>query len=157
MVLDTPKGSKQPVPETQELQDNSLSQLLGVTMAATKDLMPIDLAKGILGTIANIVIIAQSVFKNKSDFQAIAHKCETIRETPESATKEATEDDLRRHLGHALSQLNSDIASKKEQGFWRRIFTVTIDRNKIASSHSSISKRSLVKFIKKDLELRKCS
>ncbi|KAG2035401.1 hypothetical protein BDR03DRAFT_962563 [Suillus americanus] len=52
---------------------------------------------------------------------------------------EATEDDLQGHLGHALSQLNksvnrinSDVASSKEQGFWRRLFTVTVDRNKIA-------------------------
>jgi hypothetical protein len=39
-----------------------MSQLLGVTIAAintTKDLVPIDLARGILGTIANILIIAQ--------------------------------------------------------------------------------------------------
>jgi hypothetical protein len=39
-----------------------MSQLLGVTIAAinaTKDLVPIDLAKGILGTIANILAVAQ--------------------------------------------------------------------------------------------------
>lgn len=106
-----------------------MSQLLGVTIAAintTKDLVPIDLARGILGTIANILIIAQvcwpysqkigetlpsptsvqSVIKNKSDFQAIADKCEAIRQILEKATKDATEDDLRGHLGHALSQLN---------------------------------------------------
>jgi hypothetical protein len=48
----------------------------------------------------------QSVIKNKSDFQAIADKCEAIRQILERATKDATEDDLRGHLGHALSQLN---------------------------------------------------
>jgi hypothetical protein len=56
------KVSKQLAPETEEEQDDSLSQLLGITIAAintTKDLVPIDLAKGILGTIANILIIAQ--------------------------------------------------------------------------------------------------
>ncbi|KAG1841437.1 P-loop containing nucleoside triphosphate hydrolase protein [Suillus subalutaceus] len=136
------KGSKQPVHVTEESQDDSISQLLGVTIAAinaTKDLVPIDLAKGILGTIANILTLAQSVIKNKSDFQAIADKCETIREILGRATKEATEDDLRGHLGHALTQLNksvnrinSDVASSKEQGFWRRLSTVTIDRDKIA-------------------------
>jgi hypothetical protein len=39
-----------------------VTQLLGATISAihiTKDLVPIDLAKGILGTIANILIIAQ--------------------------------------------------------------------------------------------------
>ncbi|KIK40487.1 hypothetical protein CY34DRAFT_807170 [Suillus luteus UH-Slu-Lm8-n1] len=137
------KDSKQLALEIEEEQDDSMSQLLGVTIAAintTKDLVPIDLARGILGTIANILIIAQSVIKNKSDFQAIADKCETIRQILERATKDATEDDLRGHLGHALSQLNksvnrinSDVASKKEQGFWRRLFAVTIDRDMIAA------------------------
>jgi hypothetical protein len=85
--------------------------------------VPIDLAKGILGTIANILIIAQvcwpnckkalpsptsmqSVIKNKSDFQALADKCEAIRQILERTTKGATEDDLRGHLENALSQLN---------------------------------------------------
>ncbi|KAG1901484.1 uncharacterized protein F5891DRAFT_1222069 [Suillus fuscotomentosus] len=105
----------------------------------TKDLVPIDLAKGILGTVANILIIAQSVIKNKSDFQAIVDKCETIREILERATKHATDDDLRGYLGHALSQLNksvnhinSEVASKKEQGFWQRLLSVTSDRDRIA-------------------------
>ncbi|KAG1874952.1 hypothetical protein F4604DRAFT_1680811 [Suillus subluteus] len=104
-----PKGSKQPAHVTEESQDDSISQLLGVTIAAinaTKDLVPIDLAKGILGTIANILTLAQSVIKNKSNFQAIADK--------------------------SVNRINSDVASSKEQGFWRRLFTVTIDRDKIA-------------------------
>ncbi|KAG2030685.1 hypothetical protein BDR03DRAFT_1095915 [Suillus americanus] len=136
-------GSKQFVLETGESQDDIVSQVLDVTIAAinaTKDRVPIDLAKGILGTIANILIITQSVIKNKSDFHAIADKCEAIREILERATKEASEDDLQGHLGHALSQLNksvnrinSDVASTKEQGFWRRLFAVTINHDKIAA------------------------
>ncbi|KAG1764495.1 hypothetical protein EV702DRAFT_1215392, partial [Suillus placidus] len=124
-----------------QFQDDSVTQLLGVTIAAintTKDLVPIALAKGILGTIANILTIAQSLVKNKSDFQAIADKCETIRDILERATKDVTEDDLRGYLGHALSQLNksvnrinSDVASLKEQGFWHRLLSVTIDRDQI--------------------------
>ncbi|KAG1834674.1 hypothetical protein DFJ58DRAFT_821287 [Suillus subalutaceus] len=147
-----------------------MSQLLGVTIAAinaTKDLVPIDLVKGILGTIANILTIAQSVIKNKSDFQVIADKCETIREILEGVTKEATQDDLRGHLGHALTQLNksvnrinSDVASSKEQGFWRRLFTVTIDHDKIAAWEKDSDRFEAIagmgidiKFVKKALEL----
>ncbi|KAG1841447.1 hypothetical protein DFJ58DRAFT_856708 [Suillus subalutaceus] len=170
------KGSKQPTHVSKELQDDSMSQLLGVTIAAinaTKDLVPINTAKGILGTIANILTLVQSVIKNKSDFQAIADKCKTIREILENATKDATEDDLRGHLGHALTQLNksvncinSDVASSKEQGFWRRLFTVMIDRDKIAAWEKDLD-RVLglfnfeaitgiginMKFVKKALEL----
>ncbi|KAG1838152.1 hypothetical protein DFJ58DRAFT_846187 [Suillus subalutaceus] len=131
----------EPSSETKESSDNAM-QLLGITIAAiniTRDLVPIDLAKGILGTVANILIIAQSVIKNQSDFQAIVDKCETIREILERATKHATDDDLRGYLGHALSQLNksvnhinSEVASKKEQGFWQRLLSVTSDRDRIA-------------------------
>ncbi|KAG1870808.1 P-loop containing nucleoside triphosphate hydrolase protein [Suillus subluteus] len=129
-----------PLLKPKQSQDDS--ELLDVTIAAintTKDLVPIALAQGILGTIANILTIAQSVIKNKSDFKAIADKCETIKEILERVTKGATGDDLR-YLGHALSQLNisvnyinSDVESKKEQRFLRRLFAVTIDRDKIAA------------------------
>ncbi|KAG2143018.1 hypothetical protein DEU56DRAFT_910958 [Suillus clintonianus] len=136
------KDSKQLAPETEELQDDNVSQLLGFTIAAigvTRDLVPNDLAKGILGTVANILIIAQSVIKNKSDFLVIVKKCETIRKRLERATKDATEDDLQGSLGEALSELNisvnrinTEVASKKEQGFWKSLFSVTIDRDQIA-------------------------
>ncbi|KAG2126919.1 hypothetical protein DEU56DRAFT_534144 [Suillus clintonianus] len=130
--------------ETQESQDDNIingSQLLGATIAAinvTKDLVPIDLAKVILGTVANILIIAQSVIKNQSDFQAVVDQCENIRQILESAAKDATSDDLQGYLGHALSQLDkavnriySEVASKKEQGFLHRLLSVTSDRDRI--------------------------
>ncbi|KAG2143129.1 P-loop containing nucleoside triphosphate hydrolase protein [Suillus cothurnatus] len=123
-------------------KDDNVIQLLGVTISAinaTKDLVPTDLAKGILGTIANILILAQSVIKNKSDFLAIVKKCETIRNVLERVTKDATEDDLQGSLGNALSELNisvnrinSEVASKKEHRFLHRLFSVTIDRDQIA-------------------------
>ncbi|KAG2353195.1 hypothetical protein BDR07DRAFT_1434055, partial [Suillus spraguei] len=136
------KDSKQPSSENQQSQDDNVAQLLGATISAinaTKDLVPIDLAKGILGTVANILTIVQSVIKNKSDFQVIVDKCETIREILESSTKGATQDNLQGYLGRALSQLNksvnrinSDVASSKEQGVWHRLFFVTIDRDRIS-------------------------
>ncbi|KAG2143131.1 hypothetical protein BD769DRAFT_1772202 [Suillus cothurnatus] len=147
--------AKQPSSETKQSQDDSVTQLLGVTIAAinvTKDIVPIALAQGILGTIANILTIAQSVIKNKSDFQAIANKCETIRDILERATKDATEDDLQGYLGHALTQLNksvnlinSDIATSKEQGFWHRLLSVTIDRDRIAGWEKELD-QALVLF-----------
>ncbi|KAG0702979.1 hypothetical protein DFH29DRAFT_829813 [Suillus ampliporus] len=136
-------NTKQSASETKESQDDYVIQLLGITISAinaTKDLVPINLAKGILGTIANFLVLAQSVIKNKSDFLAIVKKCENIRKVLERATKDATEDDLRGSLGDALSELNvsvnrinSEVASKKEQGFWHRLFSVTIDRYRIVA------------------------
>ncbi|KAG1838164.1 hypothetical protein DFJ58DRAFT_733997 [Suillus subalutaceus] len=88
--------AKQPSSQIKQSQNDSVYQLLNVTIAAfntTKDLIPIALAQGILGTIANILTIVQSAVKNKSDFQAIADKCETIRDILQRATEDATEDD----------------------------------------------------------------
>lgn len=67
------KSSKQTAPDTEESQNDTVSQLLGITIAAinvTRDLVPINLAKAILGTVANILTIAQSVIKNKSDLSS---------------------------------------------------------------------------------------
>ncbi|KAG1856353.1 hypothetical protein DFJ58DRAFT_659543, partial [Suillus subalutaceus] len=108
---------------------------LDVTIAAintTKDLVPIALAQGILGTIANILTIAQSVIKNKSDFKAIADKCETIKEILERSNQCCHRQNLMA-LSRSVNYINSDVESKKEQRFLRRLFAVTIDRDKIAA------------------------
>ncbi|KAG0702571.1 hypothetical protein DFH29DRAFT_999267 [Suillus ampliporus] len=135
-------NAKQSSSEAKNEQDDIVIQSLGVAISAinaTKDLVPIDLAKGILGMVANILTIAQLVIKNKSDFQAIVDKCETIREILERSTKDATDDDLPGYLRHALSQLNisvnrinSEVSTKKEQGFFKRLFSVTINRDHIS-------------------------
>ncbi|KAG1874971.1 P-loop containing nucleoside triphosphate hydrolase protein [Suillus subluteus] len=134
--------TKHPSAEDKQSQDDNVVQLLGATISAinaTKELVPIDLAKGILGTITNILTVAQSVLKNKSDFLGIIKKCATIRNVLERATKDATEDDLQGSLGNALSELNisvnrinSEVASKKEHRFLHRLFSITIDRDQIA-------------------------
>ncbi|KAJ8584215.1 hypothetical protein M405DRAFT_866417 [Rhizopogon salebrosus TDB-379] len=90
-------------------QDDNAIQLLSVTIAAintTKDIVPVGLAKGILGTITGILTIVQSMIKNRADFSTIIKKCDTIRRVLERATKEATDDDLQGSLGYAISEPN---------------------------------------------------
>ncbi|KAJ8591010.1 hypothetical protein M405DRAFT_815025 [Rhizopogon salebrosus TDB-379] len=152
-----PKARSHPFDEAKECQVDTRDEvdLLGITIAAinvTKDLVPIELAKGILGTIANILTIAESVIKNKSDFLVIVQKCDTIRRVLARATEGATKDDLRGSLGVALSELNlsvnhvnSEVASKKEQTFLGRLFFVTIDRDRIASWEKELD-RVLILF-----------
>ncbi|KAG2059301.1 hypothetical protein BDR06DRAFT_1003428 [Suillus hirtellus] len=125
-----------------------MSQLLNVTIAginAVQTVIPSDLARGILGTVANILITVRSVIKNKSDFRAIVKKCKTIGEILERVTKDTTDDNLPRYLVHALATLNSSVddinnqvVSRKEQGLLRRFFSVTIDRDQIASWEKDI-------------------
>ncbi|KAG2108950.1 uncharacterized protein F5147DRAFT_159897 [Suillus discolor] len=125
-----------------------MSQLLDVTIAgisAIQIVVPSDLAKGVLGTVASILMTVQSVIKNKSDFQAIVKKCKTIGEILEREMKDTTDDDLPGYLAHALSELNSlvndinnKVVSKKKQGLFKRFLSVTIDRDQIASWEKDI-------------------
>ncbi|KAG1893511.1 uncharacterized protein F5891DRAFT_1196361 [Suillus fuscotomentosus] len=140
--------TKQPSSQIQESQAKNMSQLLNVTIAginAVQTVVPSDLAKGILRTVANILMVVQSVIKNKSDFRAIVNKCKTIGEILKRVTKDTTNDNLPRYLVHALLTLNSSVndinnkvVSRKEQGLLKRFFSATIDRDQIASWEKDI-------------------
>ncbi|KAG2136845.1 hypothetical protein BD769DRAFT_1773893 [Suillus cothurnatus] len=143
-------NAQQPSSQTKESQDDNASQVLGATIAAinvTKNLVPIDLAKGILGTVANILMIVQSVIKNKSDFLVIVNQCKTIREILERVTKDTTNDNLPEYLARALLELNlsvnninNEVVSRKDQGALKRFFFATIDCDRIASWEKDIDR-----------------
>ncbi|KAG2059325.1 hypothetical protein BDR06DRAFT_949373 [Suillus hirtellus] len=140
--------TKQPSSEIKESQAENMTQLLDVTIAgisAVQTVVPSDLAKGVLGTIASILITVKSVIKNKSDFRAIVKKCETIGEILKRATKDTTDDNLPGYLAHALSELNSSVndinnkvVPKKEQRWLKSFFLVTIDREQITGWEKDI-------------------
>ncbi|KAG1805873.1 hypothetical protein EV424DRAFT_258798 [Suillus variegatus] len=147
--------AKQPSSEIKESQCENMSQLLNATIAginAIQIVVPSDLAKGILGTVANILMTVQSVVKNKSDLRVIVKKCKTIGEILERVTKDTTDDNLPRYLDNALSMLNlsvndinEKVVSRKEQGLLKRFFSATIDRDQIASWEKDID-RVLILF-----------
>ncbi|OAX37543.1 hypothetical protein K503DRAFT_227290 [Rhizopogon vinicolor AM-OR11-026] len=154
-LTQTDPNVKQSLSQTEELQEDNVVQTLNFTIAAiniTKDIVPIDLAKGILGTITNILNIVQSAIENKSDFLEIANKCDAITRVLARATDGATNDDLRGTLGDALSELNvsvnriySEVASMKELKWWQRLFSVMIDRDQISGWEKDLD-RTLVLF-----------
>ncbi|KAG1874958.1 hypothetical protein F4604DRAFT_727793 [Suillus subluteus] len=139
-----------PSSETKESQDDNASQLLGATIVAinvTKDLVPIDLAKGILGTVVNILTIVQSVIRNKSDFLTIVNQCKAIKEILERVTKDTTNDNLPEPLAHALSELNLSVnninnvvVSRKDQGLLKRFLFSTVDCDQIARWEKDIDR-----------------
>ncbi|KAG2358410.1 hypothetical protein BDR07DRAFT_1417880 [Suillus spraguei] len=136
------KDSKQASSETQQSQDINGAKILDAAISAintTKDIVPIEMAKSILGIIAGILTVAQLRIKNESDFKAIVDMCDTIRDILERATKGATEDNLPGYLDHALSRLketisriNNEVVTSKEQGRFHKLFSVTIDRDRIS-------------------------
>ncbi|KAG1842460.1 hypothetical protein C8R48DRAFT_39347 [Suillus tomentosus] len=140
--------TKQPSSESKESLAENMAQLLDVTIAgisAVQTVVPSDLAKGVLGTVASILITVKSVIKNKSDFRAIVKKCKTIGEILKRATKDTTDDNLPGYLAHALSELhssvndiNNKVVPKKEQRWLKSFFLVTIDREQITGWEKDI-------------------
>ncbi|KAG2353194.1 hypothetical protein BDR07DRAFT_1615088 [Suillus spraguei] len=127
---------------SKKLEADHIAERLNAAISAinaTKDLVPIEMAKSILGIIASILTVAQLRIKNESDFQAIVDMCDTIRDILERATKGAAEDNLPGYLDHALSRLketisriNNEVITSKEQGRLHKLFSVTIDRDRIS-------------------------
>ncbi|KAG1842458.1 hypothetical protein C8R48DRAFT_837950 [Suillus tomentosus] len=125
-----------------------MTQLLDVAIAgisAVQIIVPSDLAKGVLGTVASILMTVQSVIKNKSDFQAIVKKCETIGEILKRATKDITDDNLPGYLADALSKLkslvdniNNKVVPRNKRGLFKSFFLVAIDREQITSWEKDI-------------------
>ncbi|KAG1805863.1 hypothetical protein EV424DRAFT_1578094 [Suillus variegatus] len=140
--------TKQPSSELKESQAKNMNQLLDVTIAGintVKIVVPSDLAKGVLGTVANILMTVQSVIKNKSDFQVIVKKCKTIGEILKRATKDTTDDNLPEYLAHALLELkslvndiNDKVVPRKKRGLFKRFLSVTIDHEQIDSWEKEI-------------------
>ncbi|KAG0692360.1 hypothetical protein DFH29DRAFT_1047824 [Suillus ampliporus] len=114
-------NAKQPTSETKDSPNDNVNQVLGPIIAAinvTRDLVRFDLARGILGAVADILTMVQSVIKNKSDFLVMANQCETIKRVLDEVIKDDTADDPQGSLRHALSELNMKLIAMQNR--WKK-------------------------------------
>ncbi|KAH7918284.1 hypothetical protein BV22DRAFT_1186694 [Leucogyrophana mollusca] len=133
----SPKSSTQ---ETQS-HDNTLAALSSVIVVldTTKDLVPIDIAKGVLSTLSSILTTVKNTMQNKDDFADIIDRCRKMGSFIERTTCGKSEGDIDPTLVRALSELNSflgeieNIVKKKEQRKLHfRFISASVDRESIA-------------------------
>ncbi|KAH7918920.1 hypothetical protein BV22DRAFT_1134228 [Leucogyrophana mollusca] len=116
-----------------------LSSVIGF-LDATKDLVPLDVAKGVLSTLSNILTIVKNTLQNKDDFAELISRCHKIARSIKRATYGRSEGDIDPNFADALDELKSfvnqieNIVKKKEQRKLRyRFMTASVDRESIAN------------------------
>ncbi|KAH7918736.1 hypothetical protein BV22DRAFT_1134366, partial [Leucogyrophana mollusca] len=116
-----------------------LSSVIGF-LDATKDLVPLDVAKGVLSTLSSILTIVKNTLQNKDDFSELISRCHKIARSIKRATYGRSEGDIDPNFAEALDELKSfvsrieDTVKKKEQHKLRyRFMTASVDRESIAN------------------------
>ncbi|KAH7917477.1 TPR-like protein, partial [Leucogyrophana mollusca] len=122
--------------------ENTLAVLSGViaVLDTTKDLVPIDIAKGVLSTLSSILTTVKNTMQNKDDFVEVLGRCRKMSSFIERTTCGKSEGDIDPTLVRALSELNSFLAGientvkKKEQRkLHYRLISASVDRESIAN------------------------
>ncbi|KAH7918020.1 hypothetical protein BV22DRAFT_920482 [Leucogyrophana mollusca] len=134
----SPKSSMQ---ETQS-HENTLAVLSGViaVLDTTKDLVPIDIAKGVLSTLSSILTTVKNTMQNKDDFVEVIGRCRKMSSFIERTTCGKSEGDIDPSLVRALGELHSFLSGientmkKKEQRkLHYRLMSASVDRESIAN------------------------
>ncbi|KAH7918279.1 hypothetical protein BV22DRAFT_1134704 [Leucogyrophana mollusca] len=133
-------SSKSSTQETQS-HENTLAALSSViaVLDTTKDLVPIDIAKGVLSTLSSILTTVKNTMQNEDDFAEIIGRCRKMGSFIERTTCGKSEGDIGPALVRALSELKSfldgieGIVKKKEQRKLHfRFISASVDRESIA-------------------------
>ncbi|KAH7922085.1 hypothetical protein BV22DRAFT_1037894 [Leucogyrophana mollusca] len=138
------KAKTSPKPSTQETQshENTLAVLSGViaVLDTTKDLVPIDIAKGVLSTLSSILTTVKNTMQNKDDFGEVIDRCRKMGSFIERTTCGKSEGDIDPTLVRALSELNSflggienTVKKKEQRKLHYRLISASVDRESIAN------------------------
>ncbi|KAH7922660.1 hypothetical protein BV22DRAFT_1131261 [Leucogyrophana mollusca] len=102
----TKTSSKSSTLETQS-HDNTLAALSSVIVVldSTKDLVPIDIAKGVLSTSSSILTIVKNTLQNKDDFAELISRCHRIARSIKRTTDGRSEADIDPNFVEALVEL----------------------------------------------------
>ncbi|KAH7922653.1 hypothetical protein BV22DRAFT_1131257 [Leucogyrophana mollusca] len=116
----------------------TLSNVIGF-LDTTKDLVPLDVAKGVLSTLSSILTTVKNTVQNKDDFTEVLDRCEKIANSIERSTCGRSESDTDPTLVRALDELKSSIdgiektvKAKEQRALRYRVFSASVDRESIA-------------------------
>ncbi|KAH7922641.1 hypothetical protein BV22DRAFT_642183 [Leucogyrophana mollusca] len=137
------KGTTSSKPSTSETKshDNTIATLSNVIgfLDTTKDLVPLDVAKGVLSTLSTILTTVKDTMQNKDDFTEVLDRCEKIANSIKRSACGRLEGDTDPTLVRALDELKSSVdgmektVKEKERRALRfRVFSASVDRESIA-------------------------
>ncbi|KAG6834013.1 hypothetical protein H0H93_012567, partial [Arthromyces matolae] len=108
------------------------------TINIVNDLVPIQLAKGVLSSVAGILGIVKTAIANQSDFQELVEQCQTIGLVVWRATSGTPEHTIDDHVRRALSELQKSVdgirdavEAKTRKSVGSKVFNVTVNQDTI--------------------------
>ncbi|KAH7917521.1 hypothetical protein BV22DRAFT_1135345 [Leucogyrophana mollusca] len=109
------------------------------TLDITKELVPLEMAKGVLSTLSSILTVVKNTMQNKDDFAEIATRCNKIAKSIERSTRGKLETEIDPIVTQALSELQSfiddiekTVKAKERRAVANRAFSASMDRGSIA-------------------------
>ncbi|KAH7918019.1 TPR-like protein [Leucogyrophana mollusca] len=116
----------------------TLSNVIGF-LDTTKDLVPLDVAKGVLSTLSSILTTVKNTMQNKDDFTEVLDRCEKIASSIKRSAYGRPESDTDPSLIRALGELKGSVDSiektikaKEQRALRYRVFSASVDRESIA-------------------------
>ncbi|KAH7920120.1 TPR-like protein [Leucogyrophana mollusca] len=104
-----------------------------------KDLVPVEVAKGVLSTLSSILTVVKNTMQNKDDFAEIVSRCNNIAESIKGSTQGKIESEIDPIVTQALSELQSfiddiekTVKAKEHSAISNRVFSASMDREIIA-------------------------
>ncbi|TFY63415.1 hypothetical protein EVG20_g6323 [Dentipellis fragilis] len=108
------------------------------TVNIVKDLVPLDIARGVLGAVAGILTTVRDTVQNKNDFTELTDRCHKIGLVLWRATSATPDGELSPSIKRAVSELQSSLdgilntlTSKSKGNIGMRAFTASADRERI--------------------------
>ncbi|KAH7917868.1 hypothetical protein BV22DRAFT_1135050 [Leucogyrophana mollusca] len=104
-----------------------------------EDLVPLEVAKGVLSTLSTILTVVKNMMQNKDDFAEIASRCNKIAKSIERSTRGKLECEIDPTVTQALGELQSfindiekTVKAKEHRALTNRAFSASMDRESIA-------------------------
>ncbi|KAF5368697.1 hypothetical protein D9615_010312 [Tricholomella constricta] len=130
-----------PIPNTDPSNDRVMSTLdnaIGAINIVT-ELVPFELAKGVLSTVSGILILVKTTISNQNDFLELAEQCHKITLLIWRATTGVPESDISPAIRRALSELNKSVNGIRQgvderirKRLTSKVFHVTVNQDMIA-------------------------
>ncbi|KAH7917851.1 hypothetical protein BV22DRAFT_1135067 [Leucogyrophana mollusca] len=112
----------------------ALTNAIGV-LDVTKELVPLEMAKGVLSTLSSILTVVKNTMQNTDDFAEIASRCNRIAKSIERSTRGKLESNIDPTVTQALSELQRykrTVKAKEHRAVTDRAFSASMDRESIA-------------------------